>query len=339
MVQTGFGGPEVVRPHDLPDPEPGPADAVIAVDTATLNRLDLLQRRGPGLLPGFALPHIAGMDVAGRVVATGADVGDVRVGDRVVVDPTIGCGRCASCLDGAPGYCASLRVVGGNRPGGFAEYVAVPAAVTHRVPDHVDLADAAALPTAWVVAWHALHRVGRLRAGETVLIPAATSAVSIAALQLARRAGATVIALARTDAKRSAAADLGAHVVLDLDDHTAATVRDHTDGHGVDLVLDHVGAATWNTSLTSLRIEGRLVLLGNTSGDQVNLSLANVYHRGLRLLGAGAYAPADFAAMLDAFFAGGMRVVRAAEYPLADLAEAYARQESGDLVGKILVRP
>lgn len=339
MVQTGFGGPEVVRPHELPDPDAGPTDAVIAIDTAALNRLDLLQRRGPGLLPGFTLPHIGGMDLAGRIVATGSSVTTLRVGDRVVVDPTIGCGRCADCVGGNPGYCAAVQVVGGNRPGGFAEYVAVPAAAAYRVPDHVDLADAAALPTAWGVAFNALHRVGRLRSGETVLIQAATSAVSIAAIQLARLAGARVIAVARTEAKRTAAADLGADVVLGQDGRTAAAARELTDGRGVDLVLDHVGAATWEISLASLRIEGRLVSLGNTSGDQVSLSLANVYHRGLRLLGAGAYTPADFAAMLDTVFASRLRVVRAAEYPLADLAEAYARQESGDLVGKIMVRP
>ncbi|WFE29954.1 zinc-binding dehydrogenase [Solwaraspora sp. WMMD791] len=339
MVQTGFGGPEVVRLHDLAEPVAGPTDAVVAVDAAALNRLDLLQRRGPGLLPGFALPHIAGMDLAGRVVAAGSAVTSLRVGDRVVVDPTTGCGRCAHCVSGNPGYCATVAVIGGNRPGGFAEYVAVPAALAHRVPDHIALADAAALPTAWAVAFNALHRVGQLRSGETVLIPAATSAVSMAAIQLARRAGARVVAIARTEAKRAAATDLGADVVLDLDDRTAAAVAAYTDGHGVDLVVDHVGAATWNLSLGMLRTEGRLVLLGNTSGDQVSLSLANVYHRGLRLLGAGAYTPADFAAMLDVFFAGGMRVVRAAEYPLTDLAEAYARQESGDLVGKILIRP
>ncbi|ROO61899.1 NADPH:quinone reductase-like Zn-dependent oxidoreductase [Micromonospora sp. Llam0] len=339
MVQTDFGGPEVVRPRALPDPEPGPADVVVAVRAAALNRLDLLQLRGPGLLPGFTLPHVAGMDVAGQVVATGAEVGTLRTGERVVLDPTIGCGYCSACVGGNPGYCATLRVVGGNRPGGFAEYVAVPAAVAHRVPDHVDLADAAALPTAWSVAWHALHRVGTLRSGESVVIQAATSAVSIAAIQLARASGAWVIAVARSAAKRAAAIELGADVVLDLDDRTAAGVREHTGGYGADLVLDHVGAATWDSSLASLRTGGRLVLLGNTSGDQVSLSLAQVYHQGLRLLGAGAYAPADFAAMLDAYFAGGLRVVRGAEYPLADLPAAYARLESGDLVGKILIRP
>ncbi len=338
MVQTGFGGPEVVRLRHLPDPEPGPTEAVIQVHAAALNHLDLLQRKGPGRLPGFRLPHVAGMDVAGQVVAVGSDVTTVRPGDRVLVDPTVGCGACPFCADGQPGYCPRLAVVGGNRPGGFAEYVAVPAAVVHPVPAHVDLADAAALPTAWSLAWHAVHRVGAVRAGEWVLVQAGASAVSIAAIQLARRAGARVIAVARTEAKRALAVDLGADA-LDLDEQTVAEVRERTGGHGVDLVVDHVGTATWPVSLASLRTGGRLALLGNTSGDQVTFSLADVYHRGLRLLGAGAYAPADFAAMLDAFYAGGLRVVRATEYPLADLPEAYARQESRDLVGKILVRP
>ncbi|MDG4818860.1 MULTISPECIES: alcohol dehydrogenase catalytic domain-containing protein [unclassified Micromonospora] len=338
MVQTGFGGPEVVRLRHLPDPEPGPTEAVIRVHAAALNHLDLLQRKGPGRLPGFRLPHVAGMDVAGQVVAVGSDVTTVRPGDRVLVDPTVGCGACPACAGGQPGYCPRLAVVGGNRPGGFAEYVAVPAAVVHPVPAHVDLADAAALPTAWSLAWHAVHRVGAVRPGEWVLVQAGASAVSIAAIQLARRAGARVLAVARTEAKRAVAADLGADV-LDLDERTVAEVRERTGGHGVDLVVDHVGTATWPVSLASLRTGGRLVLLGNTSGDQVTFSLADVYHRGLRLLGAGAYAPADFAAMLDAFYTGGLRVVRATEYPLADLPEAYARQESRDLVGKILVRP
>ncbi|WP_420116406.1 alcohol dehydrogenase catalytic domain-containing protein [Micromonospora sp.] len=337
MVQTGFGGAEVLSLRHLPDPEPGPADVVVRVHTAAVNRLDLLQRR-TALLPGFELPHVGGMDVAGQVDAVGPQVTTVRPGDRVLIDPTIGCGACATCKNGQPGYCATLAVVGGNRPGGFAEYVTVPATVVHRVPAHVDLAEAAALPTAWSLGWHAVHRVGGVRAGEWVLVQAATSAVSIAAVQLARRAGARVLAVARTEAKRAVAADLGADV-LDLDEHTVERVLEYTDGHGVDLAVDHVGTATWATSLASLRTGGRIVLLGNTTGDQVSFSLSDVYRRGLRLLGAGAYRPADFADMLDAYFTGGLRVLRGAEYPLADLAQAYARQESGDLVGKILVRP
>ncbi|WP_244454045.1 alcohol dehydrogenase catalytic domain-containing protein, partial [Micromonospora echinofusca] len=127
MIQTGFGGPEVVRLEHLPEPAPGPGDVLVRVRACALNQLDSLQRRGPGLLPDFRLPHIAGMDVAGRVAAVGTAVDHLQPGDPVLLDPTLGCGSCDRCRDGQPGHCPSIRVVGGNIPGGFAEYVAVPA--------------------------------------------------------------------------------------------------------------------------------------------------------------------------------------------------------------------
>ncbi|GAA4717757.1 alcohol dehydrogenase [Phytohabitans rumicis] len=339
MVQTGFGGPEVVRLRHVPDPAPGPAELVVEVGACALNRLDVLQRRGPAVLPGFRLPHIAGTDVAGTVVATGPRVSGYAVGDRVVLDPTIGCGTCARCQAGDAGFCPALRVVGGNIPGGFAEYVAAPARLAYRLPAHVSLDEAAALPTAWSTAYRATHGVGQVRSGETVVVQAAASAVSIAAIQLAKRAGAAVVAVASTGAKLAVAADLGADLLLRNDDDVPAAVRDHTGGRGADLVLDHVGAATWSNSVASLAIGGRLVVFGNTSGDQVEFSLADVYHRGLRLLGAGAYGAEDFTAVLDAYCAGGLRALRAGAYGLAELPAAFAHQESRDTIGKVLVLP
>jgi NADPH:quinone reductase-like Zn-dependent oxidoreductase len=339
MVQTGFGGPEVVCPRHVPDPEPGPLDVVVRVGACALNRLDVLQRRGPAVLPGFRLPHIAGMDAAGSVAAVGSGVTAVAVGDRVVLDPTLGCGTCPRCLAGEAGHCPALRVVGGNVPGGFAEYVAAPASLAYRLPEHVDVDEVVALPTAWSIAWRATHGVGRVRPGEWVVVQAAASAVSIAAVQLARRAGARVVAVASTDEKLALAAELGADLLLRNDDDVPAAVREHTGGRGADLVLDHVGAATWHASVASLGVGGRLVVFGNTSGDQVAFSLADVYHRGLRLLGAGAYTAADFTAVLDAYCAGGLRVPRAAGYGLAELPAAFARQEARDTIGKVLVHP
>ena len=177
LVQTAFGGPEVVALQSVPDPVPGPADVLVRVRACALNRLDVLQRQGPAVLPGFRLPHIAGMDVAGHVEAAGGEVGGLAAGDRVVIDPTLGCGTCPRCAAGDPGHCASVRVVGGNIAGGFAEYVAVPARLAHRVPAHVGLDEAAALPSAWSTAWHATLTVGAVAAGETVLVQAAASAV------------------------------------------------------------------------------------------------------------------------------------------------------------------
>jgi NADPH:quinone reductase-like Zn-dependent oxidoreductase len=329
----------VVSLRRVADPVPGPGDVLVRVRACALNRLDVLQRRGPAVLPGFRLPHIAGMDVAGHIEAAGGEVRELAAGDRVVVDPTLGCGTCGRCGAGEPGTCAAVRVVGGNIAGGFAEYVAVPARLVHRVPEHIGLGEAAALPTAWSTAWHATLTVGEVAAGETVLVQAAASAVSIAAVQLAKRAGARVVAVAGSDAKLALAGDLGADLLLRNDSDVPAAVRRFTGGEGADVALDHVGAATWQTSLDSLRAGGRLVTFGNTTGDEVTISLAGVYHRGLRLLGAGAYTEAEFAAMLAAYCGGGLRTVRMAEYGLDELPAAFAAAESRAAIGKVLVRP
>jgi NADPH:quinone reductase-like Zn-dependent oxidoreductase len=215
----------------------------------------------------------------------------------------------------------------------------VPAGQAYRLPAHVDLDDVAALPTAWSIAWRATHGVGQVQQNEWVLVQAAASSVSIAAVQLAKGVGARVIAVASSDEKLAVAGELGADVLLHNNDDVPAAVRDCTDGHGADLVLDHVGTATWPSSIACLALDGRLVVFGNTSGDQAAFSLADVYHRGLRLLGAGAYTVADFAAVIHAFCAGGLRVCRAATYGLAELPAALARQESRDSIGKVLVKP
>jgi NADPH:quinone reductase-like Zn-dependent oxidoreductase len=339
MVQTNFGGHEALSLRSVRDPVPGPLEVVVRVVACGVNRLDVQQRRGPAVIPGFRLPHIAGMDVAGSVAAVGLGVTAVCVGDKVVVDPAVGCGTCGHCRAGAAGNCPGLRVVGGNMAGGFAEYVTVPAGQAHRLPGEVDLNDVAVLPTAWSTAWRAAYGVGRVQQSDWVVVQAAASSVSIAVIQLAKRVGASVIAVASSDEKLAIAGELGADVLVHNDDDVLAAVRECTDGHGADLVLDHVGTATWTSSVACLALGGRLVVLGNTSGDQAVFSLMDIYHRGLALLGAGAYTAADFAAVVDAFCAGGLRTPRAAVYDLAELPAALARQESRDNIGKVLVKP
>lgn len=338
MVQTDFGGPEVVRMQHLPAPRPRRGEVLVRVGACALNRLDVIQRLGPGVLPGFTLPHIAGMDIAGTVVVTGAAVA-VAEGERVVIDPTLGCGACPRCLVGDRGYCAQARVIGGNVPGGLAELVAVPADAVARIPDHVGLTEAAALPTAWATAWHAVHTVGQVAAGECVVVQAGASAVSLAAIQLAKRAGAGVVAVASTEDKLAAAREAGADLGVRNDDQLPQAVAAFTHGHGAEMVLDHVGAQTWDASLGALGIGGRIVMLGNLSGDRVGFSLANVYHRGLRLLGAGAYSAADFRSALTACFEHGMRLPAAGEFGLDELPAAWSAVEARETVGKVIVLP
>lgn len=339
VSQTGFGGPEVLSLAEVADPTAGPGDVIVRVRACALNRLDVLQWRGPAVIPGFGLPHIAGMDIAGVVVEVGRAVTRLRVDDVVVIDPAVGCGGCGSCLRAEPGYCPELKIIGGNSNGGLAEFVLVPESAVHLLPAGIDVQDAALLPSAWATAWHVVHGAGRITVDEQVLVPAAASAVSIAAVQLAVLAGARVIAVASSPAKRALAVDLGVDLVLDPMDDVSAAVLEATGGRGVDLVLDHVGSATWDQSLALLRIGGRLVTLGNTSGDVVSMSLRSLFHRGIAVIGAGAYTPTEFEAMLSAYAENKLRVVRAGVYPLGQTPDALLRQESRDLIGKLVIEP
>jgi NADPH:quinone reductase-like Zn-dependent oxidoreductase len=335
MVQTAFGGPEVLRISQVATPAVGPDEILVKVAASAVNRLDLLQCHGPALLPGFALPHIGGMDVAGTVVAGEG----LPAGSRVVIDPTLGCGDCVFCASGDFGYCGGVQVTGGNQPGGFAEYTVVKAVQAHLVPDHVELTTAAALPSAWSAAYHALFGVARLAAGETILIQAAASAVSLAAVQLAQAAGAQVVAVAGSEAKLAAVRALGISHCVPLGEDPVAYVRELTGGRGAEVALDHVGPATWQTSLSALGIRGRLVFLGQTSGDQVSFGLAGAYHRELALLGSGAYTPEDFRRALEAYWSGKLTAPIAAQLPLDALADGFQLLADRATVGKVLVCP
>jgi NADPH:quinone reductase-like Zn-dependent oxidoreductase len=339
-LHRGFGGVDVLEIADVPDPVAGPADVVVAVKAAALNRLDVLQRQGPALLPGFSLPHIAGLDVAGEVVAVGGSVDGVCVGDRVLVNPAVHCGVCDLCRSGRDGFCAEVRVVGGNAPGGYAELVAVPATHVHPIPEHVPYSTAATVPTVYSTAWHGLVVTGRLRVGEWVMIHAAGSGVSTAAIQLAKRMGASVVATAGSERKLEFAKRLGADVVVNnRTGDVIGAARQATGGRGVDMVFDHVGPALFQQSLFALRLQGRLVFCGTTTGTEATFNLPYAYHFGISLLGVDPYSFAEFGEMLDYYWTAGFDPVIDAEYPLAEAAAAQQRMEEGDVIGKILLVP
>ena len=208
------GGPEVLTYGDLPDPEPGAVDVVVEVGACSLNRLDVVQRNGWFQMPGFSYPHVAGMDVAGTVVEVGDAVDGVAVGDRVVVDPSLAGVDDRSKLGGMGDLFGELGIIGGTVAGGYAERCLVPASHVYPVPDEMPIEHAATFPTCFLTASHALFDVGKLAAGETVMIHAAGSGVSTAGIQLAKHAGATVLATAGTDEKCERALARGADHVL-----------------------------------------------------------------------------------------------------------------------------
>ncbi|GLW09026.1 alcohol dehydrogenase [Microtetraspora sp. NBRC 13810] len=334
------GAPEVLRPVSMPDPVCGPGEVLVSVRAASVNRIDVLQRRGPGLLPGFALPHVPGTDVAGVVVGAGPDVTTRSTGDRVLVDPSLHCGTCEQCAAGHTAFCPGMRVVGASRQGGYAELIAVPETHTHLVPDHIGFEEAAGIPAVYSMAWQALMVRGRLRAGETLLVHGAGSGITIAAVQIARRHGARVIVTSASEEKLAKMAKLGADVTIDHGKgDLAAQVREVTGGLGADIVLDHVGPALFQASLASLRTRGRLVFCGDTTGPTATFSLVGAYHRGLTLIGSESHDHPTFADMVAWYWSAGCEPVIDSVFPLAEAAQAHRRLESGETFGKILLVP
>jgi NADPH:quinone reductase-like Zn-dependent oxidoreductase len=335
------GGIEVLEYTDMPDPEPGTLDVVVTVEACALNRLDAVQRHGWYQLPGFTYPHIAGMDIAGTVVAIGGGVEDVKVGQRVVVDPSLAGVAEGSKLAGRGDFYGDLGVIGANVDGGYAELCLAPASHVYPVPDDMPIEHAATFPTCFLTAAHGLFEVGRLVAGETVLIHAAGSGVSVAAIQLAKFAGATVLATAGTDAKCEHALAIGADYTLNnRTEDVAAWARELTAGAGVRIVFDHVGTALFGTSLFALGVRGRLVNCGNSSGDAATIpSLGYLYHHGLSILGSDPYRPEEFGRVWHTFCEQRFPAVIDSEFPLADAGLAQEKLLANDAFGKILLRP
>lgn len=345
MLYHASGGPEVLEYTDVDDPVPGDGDVVVEVVATALNRLDLLQRNGWYHMPGFTFPHIAGMDIAGVVAGVGAAVTEWRPGDRVVVDPSMAGVPDNSKLAGMDDLYGELGILGATLDGGYATKCLVPASHCYRVPDHVSLGQAATFPTVWLTAGHALFYTGGLSEGETVMIHAAGSGVSVAGIQLAKHAGATVLATAGTDSKCERATEIGAdHVLNNRTGDVTGWAMEVTGGRGVDMVFDHVGTALFTQSLFSMGIGGRLVNCGNASGDTATIgSLGHLFHNGLRIMGSDPYRPDEMGPLWDTFCngigSGEFTAVIDSEFPLSEAAAAQQKMLESDFFGKILLRP
>ena len=341
MFYTEPGGPEVLTYADVADPEPGPGDVIVDVGATALNRLDVVQRNGWFQMPGFVYPHIAGMDVAGTISAVGDAVTGVAIGDRVVVDPSLAGVANDSKLAGRGDLFGELGVIGATVDGGYAEKCLVPASHVYGIPDGMSIEHAATFPTCYLTAAHALFDVGGLVAGETVMIHAAGSGLSTAGIQLAKNAGATVLATAGTDEKCDRALALGAdHVLNNRTGDVAAFAREVTHGAGVNMVFDHVGTALFGPSLFGLGVHGRLVNCGNSSGDDATIpSLGYLFHSGITIMGSDPYRPEEFGPVWETFCQGDFEVVIDSEFALEDAAEAQDKMLTNDFFGKIVLRP
>jgi NADPH:quinone reductase-like Zn-dependent oxidoreductase len=329
------GGPDVLRYEEAPDPTAGPGEALIRVRACALNHLDLWQRRGMERVR-IPFPHISGADVAGEVIT--AANGEYEPGRRVMLQPGLSCGRCIACLDGRDNECAKYDVLGYRSDGGYAEMVKVPVQNLVPIPDAIGFVEAAAFPLAFLTAWHMLITRARLRAGEDVLVLGAGSGVGQAAIQIAWRHGARVFATAGSDEKLARARQLGAYEVVNhTSDDWPATIREFTNGRGVDVVVEHVGTATWNNSLKSLARGGRLVTCGATTGHDAQIDLRVLFTRQISLLGSYMGRKGELMRAAQFFFAGELRPVVDKTYPLAEAAEAHRSLEGRRQFGKIVL--
>jgi NADPH:quinone reductase-like Zn-dependent oxidoreductase len=337
-VQTGFGGPEVRVLQEVPRPVAAEDEVIVRVAACALNRLDVLQRREP-LVAAFRLPHIAGMDIVGEVIEAGSAEGEPLLGAKVVIDPVVICDHCDMCRAERPMYCRNFRTIGSSRDGGLAELVAVPARnCIIANSSSTTLEQLACVPVASVTAWHGLISVGRIQAGETIVVPGAGSGLGVAGIQMARQRGCRVITTVGTAAKLEAARALGADLVIDRSQSDwVAEARRFTDDLGVDMVWDHIGGPFLQQAIDACRIDGRVVLSGSTAGNQSCFKNTSLFQWGKSLLGHGGYTPAEMRAVVGAYCRGELRVVVDSRWQFTDLPQAERRLESGDFFGKILL--
>lgn len=318
--------------HDFPDPQPGEGDVIIAVRAASLNYHDIFTRRG---MPGINLPFpiIIGLDVAGEIISVGSKVQGWNIGDRVVVDP----------IDRING-----GLIGETTHGGLAERCRVPAHQLIRLPDSVSYADAAALPVAYGTAWRMMQSIGRIQPGEKVLILGASGGVGVCCVQLAKLAGATVIACAGSEQKAERLKALGADdVILYQNDDFVKAVwqrygkpvrrRGSAEPGGVDVVVNFTGGDTWVKSLRVLRVGGRVLTCGATAGFNPPEDLRYIWTYELQILGSNGWEREDLHALLDAVESQQLKVIIDRQWPLEQGAQALASLEQRQVVGKVVV--
>lgn len=328
------GGPDVLRYEDAPDPVPAAGRAIVRVRACALNHLDIWERRGLDRVK-LPLPHISGSDVSGTIVDPGTS--RLAAGTRVMLQPGLRCGRCAACAAGRDNQCVEYDVLGLKSDGGYAQLIAIPVENLIAIPDHIDDVTAAAFPLTFLTAWHMLVTRAAIARGDAVLVLAGGSGVGQAAIQLARHFGARVFATcAPSKADRTKA--LGAEAVFDhYSGDFSKEVRRLTDGRGADIVVEHVGEATWDRSVRSLATGGRLVTCGATTGPKGAVDLRHLFGRQLSLLGSymGRFSELEAAAPL--LFSGAVTPVVDEVFPLERAADAQRRLEGKEQFGKIVL--
>ena len=336
------GGREVLEYGDFDDPEIESDEVLVDVKAAALNHLDVFTRYGLGALNRLDLemPHIPGSDAAGVVEDVGDDVARFEPGDRVAVSAGIACGHCEFCREGDQTRCVDYQILGEHTRGVQSEYTAVPADNLVPVPEGVDWETAAAAPLVFQTAWRMLVTRAELTAGESILVLGASGGVGHAAVQIADYIGAEVYATASTDEKLDYATELGADHVINYDEKEFdEEIADLTDGRGVDVVVDHIGKATWQDSLHSLAKGGRVVTCGATTGRDPETDINAIFWNQLEIYGSTMGTPGEVDDVLELVWDGAFAPRIRETFPMSEIADAHEMIEEREGFGKVVVVP
>lgn len=332
-----FGGPEVLKYEDVPDPVLRKDQVLIRVKACALNHLDLWCRKG---LPGVKLPHSNGSDVSGDIVEVGEYVSGLKAGERVLLAPMVFCNRCAECAAGRQNMCRDYSVLGYLNDGGNCELLATSAVNVIPIPHELTYDEAASVPLVFLTAWHMLTGRAKIKPGDIVLVLAGGSGVGVAAIQIAKLAGAKVIATAGTEAKLDQARELGADYTINhYQQKISDEVKKITGKRGVDIVIEHVGAATFEESMKSLRPGGTLVTCGATTGPEAKFDIRYLFSRQLALLGSYMGTMGELHEVLGHVFAGRLKPVVDKTFPLREARAAHERLEKKEQFGKVVLNP
>jgi NADPH:quinone reductase-like Zn-dependent oxidoreductase len=330
------GGLDQLRYGELQAPTPGPGDVLVRLRWAALNRSDLFTLQGwPGLQ--LEMPHILGGDGAGEVTSWGPGVEGLAEGDPVVINANLSDGTCERCRAGLDNQCENWHLLGETRRGTYAELVVVPSDNLLKIPAGFDPRTAAAAGLVYLTAWHSLVVRGGLQPGEAVLVVGASGGVNTAYIDIAKLIGARVFVVGSGRKKLAVAERLGAEVLIDRseEENWSKAVYLANGKRGVDVVVDNVGAPTLAMSLRAARKGGRILTVGNTAGPTFEFDNRYVFYRHLSILGSSMGTRADFARVMGLVFEGRLNPILDQSFPLPQAAQALARMQRGEHLGKI----
>jgi len=332
-----FGGPEVLKFEDEPEPQLRKDHVLVRVKACALNHLDLFIRKG---LPGVKLPHINGSDISGEVAEVGEYITDLKSGQRVLLVPMTFCNVCPACTAGQQNLCPQFSVLGYFNDGGNAEYIAVPRVNVLPIPSELTYDEAASVPLVFVTAWHMLVSRCHIKPGDFVLVLGGGSGVGSAAIQICKLFNAQVIATAGDETKLERSRELGAdHVINHYQQKIAEEVKKITSKAMCDIVFEHVGKATWTDSMKSLKPGGSLVTCGATTGPEASFDIRFLFARQLSFLGSFMGTMGDFHEAMKHIFSGKLKAVVDKSFPLREARAAHERLEKSEQFGKVILNP